>query len=259
MNTEKNIKTLIIKKPLRLDCGKTINNFPIAFETYGSLNENKDNAILVFHALTGDQFVTGLNPVTKKEILELRRKLNKNILLVIDDAYSEYMKNNDYSSGLELFKNKDNVFILRTFSKMFGLASLRIGWGYGSKQIIRALNIIKPPFNVNGLAQVAAAESLKDKQFIQMSIKHNLNYANRLKKFLEKYNIFSNAVSANFLLLNFDECKYSANFLYQKLKNKGIILRSTEDGYHIKNKLRLTIGSSRENLIFMNAVRKIFN
>ena len=98
--------------------------------------------------------------LTKKETLELRRKLNRNILLVIDDAYSEYMKNDDYSSGLELFKNKDNVFILRTFSKMFGLASLRIGWGYGSKQIIRALNVIKPPFNVNGLAQVAAAESL---------------------------------------------------------------------------------------------------
>ena len=67
MNTEKNIKTLVVKKPLKLDCGKTINNFPVAFETYGSLNENKDNAILVFHALTGDQFVTGLNPVTKKD------------------------------------------------------------------------------------------------------------------------------------------------------------------------------------------------
>ena len=67
MNTEKNIKTLIVKKPLKLDCGKTINNFPIAYETYGSLNSNKDNAILVFHALTGDQFVTGINPVTKKE------------------------------------------------------------------------------------------------------------------------------------------------------------------------------------------------
>ena len=59
MNTENNIKTLIVKKPLKLDCGKTINEFPIAYETYGSLNEKKDNAILVFHALTGDQFVTG--------------------------------------------------------------------------------------------------------------------------------------------------------------------------------------------------------
>ena len=67
MNTEKNIKTLIVKKPLKLDCGKTIKDFPIAYETYGSLNSKKDNAILVFHALTGDQFVTGINPITNKE------------------------------------------------------------------------------------------------------------------------------------------------------------------------------------------------
>ena len=67
MNIKENIKTLIIKKPLNLDCGKTINNYPLAYETYGSLNENKDNAILVFHALTGDQFVTGINPITKKD------------------------------------------------------------------------------------------------------------------------------------------------------------------------------------------------
>jgi homoserine O-acetyltransferase len=67
MNIKENIKTLFIEKPLKLDCGKTINNFPLAYETYGSLNKNKDNAILVFHALTGDQFVTGINPITKKD------------------------------------------------------------------------------------------------------------------------------------------------------------------------------------------------
>ena len=67
MNNEQNLKKIIIKKPLKLDCGKIINNFPLAYETYGSLNESKDNAILVFHALTGDQYVTGINPVTKKE------------------------------------------------------------------------------------------------------------------------------------------------------------------------------------------------
>ena len=67
MNIKENIKKLIIEKPLKLDCGQTINNFPLAYETYGSLNEKKDNAILVFHALTGDQFVTGINPITKKD------------------------------------------------------------------------------------------------------------------------------------------------------------------------------------------------
>tara|TARA_B100001057_G_scaffold111387_1_gene109492 strand:+ start:882 stop:1967 length:1086 start_codon:yes stop_codon:yes gene_type:complete len=195
--------------------------------------------------------------LSKKELLQLRKKLDKKILLVIDDAYAEYMKNRDYSSGLDLFKNKENVFILRTFSKIFGLASLRVGWGYGSKKIINALNIIKPPFNVNGIAQLAATESLKDKKFIIKSINHNLTHAKNIKKFLEKYNIYSNPVSANFLLLNFEKCKYSAKFLYKNLKDKGILLRSTEDGYHIKNKLRLTIGSSKENLKFMNAVKQL--
>ena len=197
--------------------------------------------------------------LARKEILKLRERLNKRILLVIDDAYAEYMKNSDYKSGLDLFKNKDNVFILRTFSKIFGLASLRVGWGYGSKKIINALNIIKPPFNVNSIAQLAAIESLKDKNFINKSIKHNLLYANKIKKFLENYNIYSNSVSANFLLLNFEKCKYSAKFLYENLKKRGIILRSTEIGYHIKNKLRLTIGSKKENLKFMRAVKTIFN
>ena len=67
MKNDKDLKTIIIKKPLKLDCGKTISNFPIAYETYGSLNDSKDNAILIFHALTGDQFVSGINPITKKE------------------------------------------------------------------------------------------------------------------------------------------------------------------------------------------------
>ena len=67
MNIKKNIKTLIIEKPLKLDCGQTISNFPLAYETYGTLNKNKDNAILVCHALTGDQFVTGINPITNKD------------------------------------------------------------------------------------------------------------------------------------------------------------------------------------------------
>ena len=195
--------------------------------------------------------------LTKTELFELRKKLNKKILLVIDDAYAEYMKNKDYSSGLDMFKNKNNVFILRTFSKIFGLASLRVGWGYGSKKIVDALNIIKPPFNINGVAQLAAAESLKDKKFISKSIKHNLYYAKNIKRFLEKYNISSNEVSANFLLLDFENCKYPAKFFYEKLKSKGILLRSTEDGYHIKNKLRLTIGSKKENLKFMATIKQV--
>ena len=211
---------------------------------------------IVFLANPNNPTGTYLN---KFELVQLRRKLRKNILLVVDDAYAEYMRNSDYKSGLDLFKNKQNVFILRTFSKIYGLASLRIGWGYGQKKIIDALNIIKPPFNVNEVAQKAALESLKDIKFISRSIKHNIIYATKLKKFLDKYNINSNKVSANFLLLDFAKCKFKAKYFYKKLKTKGIILRSTEDGYKIKNMLRLTIGSKTDCLKFIRAVESIFN
>jgi histidinol-phosphate aminotransferase len=195
--------------------------------------------------------------LTKLELVELRKKLKRNILLVVDDAYAEYMKNKDYKSGLDLFKNKQNVFVLRTFSKIYGLSSLRVGWGYGSRKIIDALNIIKPPFNVNEIAQKAAVESLKDNKFLFRSIKHNIFYARKLKDFLNNYDISSNKVSANFLLLDFAQCKFKAKYFYEKLKMKGIILRSTEDGYKIKNMLRLTIGSKKENLKFMKATKSI--
>tara|TARA_B100001057_G_scaffold353027_1_gene354813 strand:- start:7090 stop:8175 length:1086 start_codon:yes stop_codon:yes gene_type:complete len=192
------------------------------------------------------------------ELTILRKKLRKNILLVVDDAYAEYMKNKNYKTGLDLFKNKSNVFILRTFSKIYGLSSLRVGWGYGSKKIIKNLNLIKPPFNVNGVAQKAAVEALKDKKFISKSIKHNLVYAAKLKNFLERYKIYSNEVSANFLLLNFVKCNLSAKHFYKKLKSKGIILRSTEESYKINNTLRLTIGSRSDSLKFIQEVESLF-
>ena len=197
--------------------------------------------------------------LTKLELIELRKKLKKNILLVLDDAYFEYMKKKDYKSSLDLFKNKDNVIIIRTFSKIYGLASLRVGWGYASKKIIDAMNLIKPPFNVNQLAQATATEALKDKNFINKSVKHNIVEANKIKSILKKVKIFSNEVTANFLLLNFDECKFSANYVFNKLQLKGIILRSTEEGYNIKNKLRLTVGSKKENTKLIAAIMDIFN
>ncbi|MBD1135580.1 histidinol-phosphate transaminase [Pelagibacterales bacterium SAG-MED47] len=211
---------------------------------------------MVFLANPNNPTGTYLNKI---ELKQLRNKLRRNILLVVDDAYFEYMKNSDYKSGLDLFKKKENVFILRTFSKIYGLASLRVGWGYGSRKIIDALNLIKPPFNVNEVAQLAATESLKDTKFIFKSVKHNLVYASKIKKFLNQYNIFSNEISANFLLLDFSKCKFKAENFYKKLKEKGIILRSTEYGYKIKNRLRLTIGSRNDNLKFMSVVKSIFN
>jgi len=193
----------------------------------------------------------------KNELLKLRKKLRNDILLVVDDAYDEYMKKKNYSSGLKLFKNSKNVMVLRTFSKIYGLASLRIGWGYGPKKIIEAMNKIKPPFNSNAAAQLAAVAVLNDKGFINKSVKHNFFWANRLRKILNNFDIATNEVTANFLLLNFRKCNYSANYVKKKLEDKGIILRGMQS-YKIKNALRLTIGNSAANNKLIKVLNKIF-
>jgi len=193
----------------------------------------------------------------KNELLGLRKKLRPNILLVVDDAYVEYMKNKDYTSGLKLFKNSDNVVVLRTFSKIYGLASLRIGWGYGPKKIINAMNKIKPPFNVNSVAQLAAVAALNDKTFIKKSCQHNYFWAKKLKKKLNDFNIITNEITGNFLLLNFKKCNYTANYVNKKLEKNGIILREMQS-YKIKNALRLTIGNSAANNKLINILNKIF-
>ena len=193
----------------------------------------------------------------KNELLKLRKKLRNDILLVVDDAYDEYMKEKNYSSGLKLFKNSNNVMVLRTFSKIYGLASLRIGWGYGPKKIIEAMNKIKPPFNSNAAAQLAAVAVLNDKGFINKSVKHNFFWANRLRKILNNFDIATNEVTANFLLLNFRKCNYSANYVKKKLEDKGIILRGMQS-YKIKNALRLTIGNSAANNKLIKVLNKIF-
>ena len=195
--------------------------------------------------------------INNKELIELRKKLKSRILLVVDDAYFEYMVNKDYKSGLEIFKNKKNVFILRTFSKIHGLASLRVGWGYGDKKIINALYKIKPPFNVNKIAQVCAVEALKDKEFIKKSIKHNTLWCKKIKKELKKYKINTNKIGPNFFLLDFSRCKISADKIEKKLEGYGIILREMRS-YGIKNCLRFTIGNKKENLFFLYKMKSIF-
>ena len=194
----------------------------------------------------------------KNELIQLRKKLRSNILLVVDDAYNEYIEKRDYVSGLKLFKKSNNVVVLRTLSKIYGLAALRVGWGYGPKKIIDAMNVIKPPFNLNMAAQIGAVAALNDKKFIKRSIRHNFIWANKIKKVLNKFNIITNDVNTNFFLLNFSKCRYSANYIQKKLESNGIILRSMQT-YKIKNALRLTIGSSPANNKFISTLNKIFN
>ena len=193
----------------------------------------------------------------KNEMLRLRKKLRSNILLVVDDAYFEFLNFSDFTSGLDLFKNYNNVLVTRTFSKVYGLAGLRLGWGYSSKKIIDAIYQIKPPFNVNRTALSAGIAAVKDNNWTKKAIKHNLFWSKKIFSVLKKYNIKTNEPTANFFLINFDGTKINSNRAFKKLANKRLILRKMKQ-YKIPNALRLTVGNKKNNELFIKSFRSLF-
>ena len=210
---------------------------------------------IVFLANPNNPTGTYLN---KNEMLELRKKLRSDILLVVDDAYYEYITDSDYVSGIKLFSKSKNVLITRTFSKIYGLAGLRVGWGYGPKSIIKKLYEIKPPFNVSRPALFAATQAVQDTNWLNKAIKHNNFWAEKIFDTLDEIGITTNRTNVNFFLLNFDYVNITANKVFNKLANSGILVRQM-DVYGIKNSLRVTIGNSKENKKFISVLRKIFN
>ena len=196
--------------------------------------------------------------IKKKDLLILRKKLPRNILLVIDDAYFEYVKNNNYESGLKLFLNSKNVVVTRTFSKAYGLAGLRVGWGYASKEIIKGLNQIKPPFNVNSPALFAASAAVVDTSWLKKEVIHINKWRKIMFKEFKKMKIETNEGCTNFLLINFDRLKISSIKTFEELAKVGILVRKMKS-YAIKNSLRVTIGKSKENKNLILKLRKIIN
>ena len=194
--------------------------------------------------------------VSKKELLKLRKKLRSNILLVIDDAYFEYVKDKNYLSGMKLFSNSKNVIVTRTFSKIYGLAGLRIGWGYGPKNLIYALNKVKPPFNINRAALFAAVESIKDVKWLNKEIEHVNKWAKIFFNNFKDLGIETNLSHGNFLLVNFNKIKKNSKKIFLKLAKSGILVRKM-DVYKIKNSLRVTVGNNLENRKFINTLKKI--
>ena len=196
--------------------------------------------------------------IKKRDLQFLRKKLRSNILLVVDDAYFEYVKQKDYLSALGIFKNYKNVIMTRTFSKIYGLAGLRVGWGYGSKNIINALNKIKPPFNVSRPALFAASAAVRDNAWLNKEIKHVNRWSEKMYKEFKKMKIETNKSYSNFLLVNFDRVKINSSKVFKILAQSGILVRKM-DVYGIKNSLRITIGKSDENRTLISKMKKILN
>jgi histidinol-phosphate aminotransferase len=196
--------------------------------------------------------------ISKNEMIILRKKLRSDILLVVDDAYFEYINHKDYENGLKIFSKFKNVVVTRTFSKIYGLAGLRVGWAYSSKAIIDALYEIKPPFNVGRPALFAASVALKDNKWLKKEIYHIRKWSKKFYDIFKKLNIHTNRTSVNFLLINFDRVKKTSKQVFFALARKGILLRQM-DVYSIKNSLRVTIGNNKENIKLISELKKILN
>jgi len=181
------------------------------------------------------------------EVKRLHEGLPPHTLLVIDAAYAEYVTRNDYATGIELASAADNVVVTRTFSKIHGLAGLRIGWGFGSAHIIDALNRVRGPFNLNGAAQVAGVASIEDAAHIDSAIAHNDVWLPWLAEAIAKLGIEVTPSVGNFLLLTFpDEPSRTAADADAFLSARGFILRAVA-AYGLPGSLRLTVGSKEAN------------
>lgn len=192
--------------------------------------------------------------ISYEEVKRLHSGLPGNVLLVLDAAYAEYVRRNDYGSGVELAAEAENVVMTRTFSKVFGLANLRVGWAYGPAAVIDALNRTRGPFNVNGGALAAAVAALSDRVHLELSVAHNSVWLKWLTDEITALGLRVTPSIGNFLLVHFSGEKGKAAAEADGfLRDRGLVLRRM-GAYGFPNALRLTVGTEEANRLFMGAL-----
>jgi histidinol-phosphate aminotransferase len=189
------------------------------------------------------------------EVKRLHAAMPPHVVLVLDAAYAEYVRRNDYASGLELVATSDNVVMTRTFSKIYGLANLRLGWLYGPPEIVDALNRIRGPFNVNGAAMAAGIAAVQDQVHVDAAIAHNERWLPWLAEEISKLGITVTPSVGNFLLMHFPDMKgKTAKDADTFLASQGLVLRAVA-AYGLPNALRLTIGGEEANRLVVQALK----
>ncbi len=181
-----------------------------------------------------------------QEVRRLHSALPKSVLLVIDAAYAEYVRRNDYEAGVELVAGNENVVMTRTFSKI-GLGGARLGWMYGPLHIVDAVNRVRGPFNVNATAIEAGIAAVHDREHIARSVEHNERWLAWLTDEFTKLGLRVTPSVGNFVLIHFpNDGKHSAAAADDYLTARGYILRRVA-GYGFPNALRMTVGTEEAN------------
>lgn len=189
--------------------------------------------------------------ITSDEQDAFLQAVPSNIVVVLDEAYYEFAQGEGYPESLPLLQKYPNLIILRTFSKVYGLASLRVGYGAASPEMISYLNRIRPPFNVNTLAQMAAAAALDDQQFVAKTIAENKKGLATLYSAFDRLKLNYVRSRANFIWV---ETPHPSGEMFQRLLRRGVIIRP-----FMGNWLRITVGSEEENRAFIQALDESLN
>jgi histidinol-phosphate aminotransferase len=190
------------------------------------------------------------------EVKRLQKELPPNVLLVLDAAYAEYVQRNDYESGIELVATTDNVVMTRTFSKIYGLAALRLGWMYGPAHVVDAVNRVRGPFNVNAPAIAAGIAAIRDTAHVEHARAHNTRWLAWLTEEISKLGLAVTPSAANFVLIHFTEAKgRTASDADAFLSKRGLILRQVS-AYKLPNALRMSVGTEEANRLVVQALKE---
>jgi len=192
--------------------------------------------------------------LTFDEVKRLHAGLPEHVILVLDAAYAEYVRANDYEAGIELVATSENTVMTRTFSKIYGLAGLRLGWAYCPAPIADALNRIRGPFNVTGASIAAGVAALADQPYMQRAVEHNTVWRGRMAEALARIGLRVTPSAANFLLVHFPKSHgKSAHAADKFLHERRIILRRVDE-YGFPDALRMTVGTQDENEAVIDAL-----
>lgn len=197
--------------------------------------------------------------IPEGELRRLREELREDVLLVIDSAYAEFVEEPDYIAGEALVEEYDNVVMTRTFSKIYGLAAVRLGWGYCPDAIADVLNRIRGPFNVTMAAQAAGIAALEDQAFIQRNRKHNLAERAFLEQQIGGMGLSFVRSYGNFVLVKFpDQNGLRATDIHAYLKRNGVIVREV-GSYQLGEYLRISIGTKAGNRKLIDLLSEKFS
>jgi len=189
------------------------------------------------------------------EVKRLHASLPPHVVLVLDAAYAEYVRRNDYEAGLELVATSENVVMTRTFSKIYGLANLRLGWMVAPAPMVDAVNRIRGPFNVSGPAMAAGIAAIQDEAHVARAVEHNEQWLAWLTREIEALGLTVTPSVGNFLLIHFpQETGRTAKEADAFLTARGLILRQVE-AYGLPACLRLTVGGEEANGLVVAALR----